>query len=251
MPDSFFIPNLRDTAGIHWRCQTSSTLSWRLFQRVLNTNGKKGLETIGYFNDPWWFWWAPRYGLTATTLSGWRFCQAANAGLCGDIDEAAGADVFQAALFEGGLVEHMARWRVVGGRVPCWLMVAEMSDNSSAEPRCQLTGQTLWRSERCLLRYGEKKKKAIKALRLTFHIASGSLSSRRRVPIRCFHLNISGEAANLSKSITWSRGRSSFAAKLPVCFAEVRISSADPAVVIQAEHLESLSQTASPCDVVS
>lgn len=58
-------------------------------------------------------------------------------------------------------------------------------------------------------------------------------------------------AANLSKSMTWSRGRSSFAAKLPVCFAEVRISSADPAVVIQAEHLESLSQTASPCDVVS
>lgn len=96
-----------------------------------------------------------------------------------------------------------------------------------------------------------EKKKAIKALRLTFHITSGSLSSRRRVPIQCFHLNIFGEAANLSKSITWSRGRSAFAAKLPVCSTEVRISSADPDVVIQAVHLESLSQTASPCDVVS
>lgn len=35
-----------------------------------------------------------------------------------------------------------------------------------------------------------------------------------------------------------------------VC-AEVRISSADPDAVIQVEHLESLSQTASSCDVVS
>lgn len=41
----------------------------------------------------------------------------------------------------GGLVKHMARWRVVGGRVPCWLMVAEMSDNSSVEPGVNLLGK--------------------------------------------------------------------------------------------------------------
>lgn len=140
---------------------------------------------MGSFNDRWWFWWAPRYWVTATALSGWRFCLAAMAGPCGYIDEAAGADVFQAALFGGGLVRHMARWRVVGGRVPCWLMVAEMSDNSSAKPRCQLTGQTLWRSERCLLRYGEQKKKSNQSLEVDFsyHVRLPLFSTPRPDPM--------------------------------------------------------------------
>lgn len=90
----------------------------------------------------------------------------------------------------------------------------------------------------------EEKKRSNQSLEVDFsyHVRRPLSSTPRPHPmLSSKYLWRSSKFEQIFAVVTW-----------PLLFwSEVRTSSADPDVVIQAEHLESLSQTASPCDVVS
>lgn len=131
---------------------------------------------------------------TDSLAVGLKVRREAVAGLWGDTDDGGGRCVLSRSP-AGGLVKHMACWRVVGGRVPCWLMVAEMSDNSSAESGVNLLGKHS--EDQSDASWDIEKSNQSLEVNFSYHIRLPLLSAR--VLIRCLHLNIFGETAKEKK----------------------------------------------------